>query len=75
MLDSVNFTMKIQRFAIEHNVSMIDAICDYCEKNNIEIETAAHLIAKNKSFKELLELEAKQNRMLKDNKMFATLPI
>jgi len=51
--------------------SIIDAIVMYCEKNKIEIETAASLITPR--MKGLIESEAIKNKMIKSKK--AKLPI
>lgn len=67
--------MKIERFAKENNVDIMDAVLHYCENNEMEVETAATLLNRNKKIMELLEIEAKQNKLLKDNTMYATLPI
>lgn len=75
MIDSTNFCMKIERFAKENNVDIMDAVLHYCENNEMEVETAATLLNRNKKIMELLEIEAKQNKLLKDNTMYATLPI
>ena len=45
------------------------------EENEMEVETAAALLHRNKKIMELLEIEAKGNRLLKDNTMYATLPV
>jgi hypothetical protein len=51
--------------------SIIDAIVIYCEKNKIEIETAASLITPR--MKSLIESEAIKSKMIKSKK--ARLPI
>jgi hypothetical protein len=75
MIDAINFCIKIERFANEKNLQIADAIIHYCSENDMEIETAANLISKNKKLMQVLEIEAKQNRQLKDNTLHATLPI
>jgi hypothetical protein len=75
MINSSNFCMQIERIANRHNVNIMDAVIHYCEKNEMEIETAGALLNRNKKMMELLEIEAKENRLLKDNTMYAKLPI
>ena len=75
MIDSNNFCMQIERFANENRLDLMDAVLFYCEEHGMEVETAATLLHRNKKIMELLEIEAKENRLLKDNTMFATLPI
>lgn len=75
MIDATNFCIRIERLAKENNLEIMDAILHYCENNEMEVETAAALLTRNKKIMELLEIEAKQNHLLKDNKMHAMLPI
>lgn len=75
MIDSNNFCIKIERFAKEKKLDIMDAVLHYCQENEMEVETAAVLLNRNKKIMELLEIEAKRNRLLKDNTMYATLPI
>ena len=56
------FSMMIMEMANNQNIDHMDAITDYCEKNNLEIEIAATLI--NDSLKSLIEGEAMELRFL-----------
>ena len=75
MIDSNTFCIQIERFATAHKLDLMEAVLHYCEENGMEVETAAVLLHRNKKIMELLEIEAKENRLLKDNTMFAALPI
>lgn len=75
MIDSNSFCIQIERFANENDLDIMDAVLFYCEENDMEVETAAALLHRNKKIMELLEIEAKGNRLLKDNTMHATLPV
>jgi|SaaInlV_165m_DNA_1040744.scaffolds.fasta_scaffold248384_1 hypothetical protein len=75
MIDSNSFCIKIERLVKERRMDIMDAVLHYCQENEMEIETAATLLNRNKKIMELLEIEAKGNRLLKDNTMYATLPI
>jgi len=48
--------------AAEYNISHIEAVTHYCEKNNIEIEIAAALVSD--SLKDLIEAEASELKYL-----------
>jgi predicted metallopeptidase len=62
----------IEEIVSKHNISYIDAVVLYCEKNNIEIESLAKLIKSNTMLKAKLQLEAESlNFLPKSN----TLPI
>ena len=75
MTNSSNFCMQIERIVNEYNINIMDAVIHYCEQNQMEIEVAGTLLNRNKKIMELLEIEAKENRLLKDNTMYAKLPI
>lgn len=67
-----NVCEKIEDIVSKHNISYIDAVVLYCEKNNIEIESLAKLIKTNNMLKAKLQLEAESlNFLPKSN----TLPI
>ncbi len=38
------FSKMIRIFATENNVAILEAVIDHCQKNNMEIETAAKLL-------------------------------
>lgn len=75
MTNSSNFCIQIERIVNKYNINIMDAVIHYCEKNQMEIETAGALLNRNKKMMELLEIEAKESRLLKDNTMYAKLPI
>tara|TARA_R110000803_G_scaffold100565_1_gene168656 strand:+ start:716 stop:883 length:168 start_codon:yes stop_codon:yes gene_type:complete len=51
--------------AKEKRCGMFDAVIDYCEKNNMEIETAAKLV--NTKIKKKIAEEARTMNMMKVN--------
>lgn len=57
------FALEIEKIVIEENLNHIDAICHYCEINNIEIETIAKLISK--PLKERLKWDATRLNFMK----------
>lgn len=73
LFNKTSFSLVIERLVNEKKIDYIDAICYYCEKNNIEIESAASLL--NEKIRIMIELEANQSNLLKENTKFATLPI
>ena len=72
MMKIQNVCEKIEGIVIKYNISYIDAVVMYCEKNNIEIESLAKLIKSNNMLKSKLQSEAESlNYLPKSN----TLPI
>ena len=67
-----NVCEGIEEIVSKHNISYIDAVVLYCEKNNIEIESLAKLIKSNTMLKAKIQTEAESlNFLPKSN----TLPI
>ena len=50
------FAIEVEKIVAEENINYIDAICYYCEINNIDVETIAKLISK--PLKERLKWDA-----------------
>lgn len=65
VLSSSNFIKEIEKLVIEKRLSYMDAIVYFCEKNSIEIETAASLIKMSTKMKSKLQTEAKALHLLK----------
>ena len=64
MLDTKSFSIKVEKIANELKISYMDAIVWYCERNDIEVETAAKLI--NSKIKQAIALEASNLNMMKE---------
>jgi hypothetical protein len=64
------FAMKIEEIVSKGGITYMDAILDYCEKNQMEPDTIAPLISK--PLKEKLEADARELNFLP---RVATLPI
>ncbi len=64
MLDTKSFSLKIEEISNNLDVSYMDAIVWYCEKYDMEVETAAKLI--NTKIKETIALEAGKLNMMKE---------
>jgi hypothetical protein len=63
ILSSKEFETKIKELMKEKSpITMIDAVVLYCEKNNIEIETAASLVTSK--MKHVIEAEAIKGKMI-----------
>ena len=56
--------MKIEMVASDLKVSYMDAIVWYCEKHELEIETAAKMI--NTKIKETIAMEASKLNLMKE---------
>lgn len=57
------FTENIEKYVNETGMTYIDAIVEYCENNNIEVETVNKLISK--PLKEKIRYEATELNYLK----------
>ena len=64
MLDTKSFSIKIEEISNELKISYMDAIVWYCEKNEIEVETAAKLI--NSKIKDTIAYEASKLNMMQE---------
>ena len=66
------FAMEIEKIVSEEELNYIDAICHYCEKNGLEIESVTKLISK--PLKEKLKFDAMELNFMKKTSR-ARLPI
>ena len=66
------FAMEIEKIVAEEEFNYIDAICYYCESNNIEVESVSKLISK--PLKERLKWDATRLNFMKATSK-AKLPI
>ena len=57
------FAIEIEKIVVEVEFNYIDAICHYCESNNLEIESVTKLISK--SLKERLKWDATRLNFMK----------
>lgn len=57
-LTTESFTREIEKLVVTYKLDYMDAVVHFCEKNNIEIETAASIIKSNLKIKSKLQLEA-----------------
>ena len=62
-LNRESFAEDIERFVLETGMNYIDAIVEYCSKNDIEIESISKLVSK--PLKEKLRYDATQLNYLK----------
>ena len=59
---SKTFSMEIERLAIDKNITHMDAVLDYCRRQDIEPDTVSRLISK--SLKEKIEANARDLNFL-----------
>jgi len=71
-LTPIKFSMEIEKIVLEEGVNYIDAIVQYCDTNNIEVESVSKLISK--PLKEKLKWDATQLNFMKATSK-AKLPI
>jgi hypothetical protein len=62
------FTEAIEKLVKDDHCDYIDAILTYCEKNNLEIETAAKLVKNSPILKDNLLKLAKKLNLIKKHK-------
>lgn len=67
-----NFTDDIEKLCRTKNLDYIDAVVLWCEKNKLEVETAAYWIKKDPAMKSKIQVEAENLNILKRG---ARLPI
>lgn len=63
-LTTEKFLSDIDKLVSKHNLEYLDAVVYYCEKNNLELETAASIIRSNLKIKSKLQLEAENLNFL-----------
>ena len=66
------FTETIEKFVQETGLTYIDAIVEYCDRNNIEVESVSKLISR--PLKEKIRYEATELNYLKKTSL-AKLPL
>jgi len=62
-LTPTKFSMEIEKIVAEEKLNYIDAICQYCEMNDIEIQSVTKLVTK--PLKERLKYDAIQLNFMK----------
>ena len=72
MLKNSSFVEEIEKLCRDKNIEYIDAVVFWCEKNKLEIETAAYWIKKDPVMRSKIQLEAENLNVLKRG---ASLPI
>ena len=71
-LTPAKFSMEIETIVAEEKINYIDAICQYCEMNDIEVDSISKLISK--PLKERLKYDAINLNFMKKTSR-AKLPI
>lgn len=65
MMKSSNFVNDIEKLCRDKNIEYIDAVVMWCERNNLDIETAAYWIKKDPAMKSKIQTEAENLNILK----------
>lgn len=68
-----DFVMEIEKMVKDKHIEYFEAVLLYCERNNIEIETAASLVKQNQTLKAKIQIEAENINMIR--RPVARLPI
>ena len=63
-MNTKKFSLIIEQIVLDKKLSYMDAIVDYCDNNEMEIESAANLV--NTKIKESIKLEASDLNLLKE---------
>jgi len=58
------FCQEIESLVVELRTDYMDAVVHYCQKNNIELETAASIIKSNNKFKAIIQNEGEDLNLL-----------
>lgn len=64
IMSTDNFYKEIDKLVRNHNLTYMDAIVYYCERNEVEIETAAAMIKGNFRIKSQIQQEGEQLNFL-----------
>lgn len=59
-----DFMLEVDKIAEDNRLTYIDAVLYFCEKNGIEIETAAALIKSSAKMKAKIQLDAEEQNFL-----------
>jgi len=59
---SKTFSMNIENIALKKNITHMEAVLDYCQRNDLEPDTVGNLISK--SLKEKIEANARDLNFL-----------
>jgi len=70
LMSKERFSIIIETLVRDHDLSYVDAICHWCEQNEIEIETITKMI--NPTIKEKMLVECQDLNIIKKS---ARLPI
>ena len=63
-LTTEKFLAEIKKLVLDFNMDYLDAVVYYCERNNLEVETAASIIRSNLKIKSKLQVEAENLNFL-----------
>ena len=62
---SSDFIIDIEKIVKDKHVDYFEAVIYYCERNNIEVETAAALVKQSGVLKARIQVEAENLNMMK----------
>lgn len=65
IISTEKFAEDIKQISEKLKIETIDAVLEYCHRNNIEVETAAEIIKRNIELKTIIQGEAKKLHQLK----------
>lgn len=68
----LSFVTSINQMAEKHGISHLDAVVEYCERNDVDIEAVGTMIKKNPVLKARIEEDAENMNYLQKH---ARLPI
>lgn len=64
----VEFSKEIEKLVLDKKMEYIDAVVYFCDKNGVDIETAASLIKNNSKLKASIQTEAENLNYLPKTK-------
>lgn len=67
------FSLEIEKLASEKELTHMDAVLYYCDKNQLEVETVSKLITK--ALKDKIEANARELKLLQGDVGVGKLPV
>ena len=67
------FSLEIEKLASEKELTHMDAVLYYCDKNQLEVETVSKLITK--ALKDKIEVNARELKLLQGDVGVGKLPV
>lgn len=64
---NVDLAKEIERLTNAGETDIIDAVCHWCNENNVDVETAAAIIKRDQVLKAKIQIEAENLNIIKSS--------